>query len=96
MRVSERLETLGRHGQPFQFIQAYHKDKGWVQVGDNVEEMNKDQLAQTKDELHAHQIAALVGLNDKDCKLSAVGEKKINDKPAIGVRVERGNQRRGM
>jgi hypothetical protein len=76
------------NGQAFKFIQAYHKDKGWVQIGDNLEEMSKDQLAITRDELHAHQIAELVGLNDKDCKLSTVGEKRINDKPAIGIRVE--------
>ena len=76
------------NGQPFKFIQVFHKDKGWVQIGDNVEEMGKDQLAITKDELHAHEIAGLVGLDGKDCKLSAVGEKKVNERPAIGVRVE--------
>jgi hypothetical protein len=45
-------------------------------------------VAETKETMHAGRLARLIGLNDKECKLSAVGESKVNDRPAIGVRVE--------
>ncbi len=39
--------------------------------------------------MNAANIAHLVCLNEKDYKLSALGEVKVGDRPAIGVRVQR-------
>jgi hypothetical protein len=84
-----RVEIEGEFmGQKFKVVTATDKDKGWTMMENNVQDAGKEQVAETKDQLHAGRLTHLVGLNDKDCKLSAVGESKVDDRPAIGVRVE--------
>jgi hypothetical protein len=84
-----RVEIDGEvAGQSFKFISVYDKDKGWIAVGEMLMDADKEHLAESREEMHAVRMAQLRGLTDKDCKLSPVGEVKVNDKPAIGVRVE--------
>jgi hypothetical protein len=84
-----RIEITGEvNGQTFKFVRVVTKDKSWQQIMDDVEDSDKEQLKEDHEELHAHRLAMLVGLNDKDCKLSAAGETKVEDRPAVGVRVE--------
>ncbi len=84
-----RIEVTGEvGGQMFKIVRVMEKDKGWQQLMDNLEDSSKEQLKEDREEIHAHWLASLVVLNDKECKLSAAGEMKIDDKPALGVRVE--------
>jgi hypothetical protein len=62
-------------------------DKGWTQSMDETRQMNKDELAQQKEELHAFIVSTLTPLKGGDYKLSSLGETKIGDKPAIGIKV---------
>jgi hypothetical protein len=75
-------------GQAFKFISVVDKDKGWIAIGETLQDLDKEHMAESREEMHAMRLSQLMGLTDKDCKLSAVGEMKVNDKPAIGVRVE--------
>ncbi len=85
-----RVEVKAKAGDDnFVFIQVINGKKGWVKLGENTEEMNKDQLAEAKEEMNVANIAQLVCLNDKDYKLSPLGDVKVGDTPAVGVRVER-------
>jgi hypothetical protein len=84
-----RVEIEGEvMGQKFKFVHGFDKDTGWTLMDDKVQDDSKEQVAETKETMHAGRLARLIGLNDKECKLSAVGESKVNDRPAIGVRVE--------
>jgi hypothetical protein len=84
-----RVEIEGEFmGQKFKFVAATDKDKGWTMMENNVQDASKEQVAEMRDQMHAGQLASLRSLNDKECKLSAVGESKVNDRPAIGIRVE--------
>jgi hypothetical protein len=84
-----RVEIQGEvMGQKFNVIHATDKDKGWSSIMGQVHDASKEELAETKEQMHAGRLARLIGLTDKDCKLSTVGESKINDRPVIGVRVE--------
>ncbi len=76
-------------GQKFKFAQVVDGDKGWTKFGDNTEEMSKEMLAEAKEQMNVAQIDHLVALTGKDYKLSTLGESKVGDRTAVGVRVER-------
>jgi hypothetical protein len=67
--------------------------KGWVKVNDDVKEMPADELAELKEQMHAGWVARLLPLKGKDYKLSSVGEDKVGDRPAVGVRVSKKGRR---
>ena len=75
-------------GQAFKFVQVNDRGKGWALIGEDLHDLDKEHLDESKEEMHANQLARLVGLDAKDCKLATVGEVKVNDRPAVGVRVE--------
>jgi hypothetical protein len=63
------------------------KDKGWFKSPKGVEAIPKEIFAALSADFHALRLAQmLVALKDKDCKLSALGEDKIDDKPAVGIK----------
>jgi hypothetical protein len=80
-------------GDQFKFVQVVNGDKGWVKINDNVDEMNKEQLAEARETLHVGAVQRLIGLTGKDYKLSSLGDSKVGDKAAVGVRVERKGRR---
>jgi hypothetical protein len=80
--------NLENCGQTFTFIQVLNKDKGWEKQGDaEAKAMGKDQLAEEKEQMYARSLTMLLPLRDKGLKLSSVGEVKIDDKDAVGIRV---------
>jgi len=70
------------------FVQVLNGDRGWVKLGDLSRECVKEELDEMREQLNAAQIAHLAVLMDREYKLSPLGEEKIDDRPAIGVRVE--------
>jgi hypothetical protein len=84
-----RNEVRSKVGdQEFTFIQVINGNKGWTKIGDNTNEMDKDMLAEAKEQMNAATITHLSCLNNKDYKLSPLGEVKVGDRATIGVRVE--------
>lgn len=75
-------------GQQVTFIQIINGNKGWVKFGEMTIEMNKDMLAEAKEQMNAGKISQLAVLANKEYKLAALGEVKVGDRPAIGIRVE--------
>lgn len=76
-------------GQQVSFIQILNGDKGWVKFGEMTTEMNKEALAEAKEQMNAGNISHLAVLTNKDYKLAPLGEVKVGDHTAIGIRVER-------
>jgi hypothetical protein len=71
----------------FERIQVVNGDKGWISMMGNTEEMSEEQLAAAKEELYAGWVATLVPLKDAAFKLAPLGEIKVGDHPAVGVKV---------
>jgi hypothetical protein len=69
------------------FILVLNGDKGWVSAGGATSEMTKEQLEATKEDNYAHWVTLLTPLKDKGFSLSAIGEEKIENRPAVGVKV---------
>jgi hypothetical protein len=75
-------------GQNLSVIQVFDGKKGWIKVMDNVMELDGDLLKEMKQQLHNARVNTLVPLlKDKAFTLALLGEIKVNDKPALGVKV---------
>jgi hypothetical protein len=70
------------------FLQILNGDKGWIKIGELGKECNKEELAEMREQLNAVRISHLTVLSDKEYKLSPLGEENVDDRPAVGVRVE--------
>jgi len=93
---SDRLKMeveVDAGGMKFKFVSVLAGDKGWVRMGDTTNEMDKDQLAETREQAYASWVGTLTPLKDKEFTLATTGESKINDRPALGVKVSRKGHR---
>jgi hypothetical protein len=97
-----RYETPGRlrtdldldiGGQNVKVSTILNGDKGWLKIGDMVQDMTEDQVAESKAQLYSFLVTGLVVLSDKAFSLSPLGEMKIDDRPAVGVRVSHKDRR---
>jgi hypothetical protein len=75
-------------GMKFRVINVLAGDKGWNKVGDMLMDLDKDQIAEAREQAYAGWLATLVPLLDKGIKLSTIGESEIENKPAMGVKVK--------
>jgi hypothetical protein len=69
-------------------------DKGWEKINDDVKEIAADELAEHKEQIHSQSVINLLPLKqDKDYKLALIGDVKVGDQPAVGVRVSKKGHR---
>jgi outer membrane lipoprotein-sorting protein len=71
------------------FTMVVAGDKGWMKGEMGVVELKKDQLENEKRNLYGGHVASLVPLSDKAFTLAKVADIKIEERPAVGVRVTR-------
>ena len=75
-------------GMKFRFVSVLSGDKGWIKApGADTKEMDKDELAEAKEQAHAGWVASLVPLTGKGLTLAKIGEVEIDKRPALGVKV---------
>jgi outer membrane lipoprotein-sorting protein len=85
LRVEIEAEVMG---QNFKFVQVINGDKGWIVLLDKVTPMSKEMIAEAHEQMSASAVTRLLPLTGKDYNLSPLGEVKVGDRPAVGVRVE--------
>jgi outer membrane lipoprotein-sorting protein len=68
-------------------------DKGWIKAGGSTEEMNKDQVAERKEDNYLGSLTMLVPLKDKAFTLTPLPEVKVDDRPAVGLKITREGHR---
>jgi hypothetical protein len=75
-------------GTKINFARVFDGKKFWQKVNDMVTELGKDEVTEQKEDMHNGRVEALVPLlEDKGFELATVGEVKVDDKPAVGIRV---------
>jgi hypothetical protein len=82
-------------GQTQSVLFVLNKDKGWSKKGDRVVDLSKQKeiLTILQTDLRCVRLAQmLVPLTDKGYQLSHLGELKIQDRPAVGIKVVRKGQ----
>jgi hypothetical protein len=71
------------------FVMILNGDKGWIQMGGETKEIDKEQLAAQVKDHKAGWITTLVPLKDKAFKLTTIDGTDVKKKPAVGVKVTR-------
>jgi hypothetical protein len=74
-------------GQAVTITTAYDGAKGWVSVNGESKEVEGKFLEELKEGAHLARVMRLVFLKDRSVELSPLGELKVNDRPAVGVKV---------
>ncbi len=86
--ITPTKKRIDLEASGFKFLQVFNGEKGWKKFGDDVSDMDKDDIAEFKEQLYQDKVGTLVPLlKDKDFKLSSLGEAKIDKKPAVGIKV---------
>ncbi len=76
------------NGDPIKGVTVVNGDKGWRKFNDDLRELEADGIANEKRTIYLAVLpATLVPLKGKEFKLEAAGEEKIDDKPAIAIKV---------
>jgi hypothetical protein len=75
-----RMEVAGY------FTSVFDKDKGWMKMGNDTTEMSKEQVAQRQEEQYCSWLTTLLPLKDKNITLTMLGESKVGDRPAVGIK----------
>jgi hypothetical protein len=76
------------NGNKFKFVTVLDGDKGARKIGDNRTDLDKDALANQKRITYLTVIPiTILPLKDKVFTLEAIAEEKIDDKPAVGIKV---------
>jgi hypothetical protein len=75
------------NGMAVTVVTVINKDKGWFKINNDTMALDKDRLAEEKENIYARTLTSLVMLKDKKFKLSPVGDVKVGDKDAVGIKV---------
>ncbi|MBI3862265.1 MAG: hypothetical protein HY290_10255 [Planctomycetia bacterium] len=91
VHLPDRIKTTSEgefKGQPYKSISVIDGDKSWSSTNGRTKEYTEEQLKELKDRLHEDNVLTLVPLlTDKGLNLSPLGEVKVSDRPALGVKV---------
>lgn len=89
-RIDLEIDVMN---QKIRITNVVTKDKGWAKINDDLKELDKDQLAEAREQAHSNYVAALLPLKDKAFTLSLVGDDKVGTTPVTVVRVEHKGRR---
>ena len=80
-------------GQDLKIVLVVDGAKGWEKINCDVKDMPADELAEHQEQMHADAVIGLRPLGSRDYQLAPLGEVKVGDHPAVGVRVSRKGRR---
>jgi hypothetical protein len=80
------LEAEAR-GQKIRLVHVLNRNKGWFKLNDDTEELDKEELAEAQEEAYAGWVCTLVPLKEREFTLTPLGEVKVGQRAAQGVRV---------
>jgi len=85
MRNEFKMDVMG---QPVSIVMVMNKTEAWRSINGQTMELEGSELADAKDDAYGDYLESLVPLlKEKDIKLEALGESKVDDKPAVGIKV---------
>ncbi len=97
MQLPDRMRVkidVDANGMQLAIVRVANGDKVWMSFnGTTTEVDDKDEIAETRDGLHHNWVASLLPLKDKAFTLALVGEEKVGDRPAVGVKASHKGRR---
>ena len=79
--------SVDASGMTVKFVQVVNGNKGWTQVMGTTQELDKDAMAEAKENFYAERVKTLAPLTGKGFKLEPLGEAKVGKREAVGVKV---------
>jgi hypothetical protein len=73
-------------GTDSSIVQIFDGKRGWQGDKDKVQEMNEASADEAREQIYADQLIKLRSLNAPGVRLTSLGESKVGNKPAVGVR----------
>ncbi len=81
-------------GQKVHFVQVVNGSKGWQKIQDQAtQEMSKAELEEKSMQLYADSLTQLLPLLKPEIKLSLIGDIKVGEKDAVGIKASQKGQR---
>jgi hypothetical protein len=75
-------------GKKHETVAIFNGDRGWTVRDGRTEEMNRIEVLQARDLLHALRVSRLTGIpNDRDCQLTSLNPAMVDGRRALGVKV---------
>ncbi len=81
------VATLEVSGKTIEVTTVFNGEKAWVHVMDQTKDLEGKSLEELKELAYLEQISGFTALKAKPFELSSVGESKVNERPAVGVKV---------
>jgi len=81
------------NGMKIKQVQVFTGEKGWIAVMGNTIDMDKDMIDEAKESMYNHGLGTLVPLKDKAYTLAPLGEAKVGDRTAVGIKVSHAGHR---
>jgi hypothetical protein len=75
------------------FVLVVNGDQGWIVEGGNTRDMTKDELSEQKEGMFASWVVHSVPLKQPGFSLTIVGESKVEDRSAVGIKVSHAGHR---
>jgi hypothetical protein len=72
-----------------EFTMVLNGDKGWVRTKSKTRDMSKAELEEHREGVYSFWVISLLPLRDGAFKLTALGDKRVLDRPTAGIRVSR-------
>lgn len=77
------------NGAKFDNFRVTNGEKLWTKEGDQLKELDKEAVKGDLEQLYGEWLTTLVPLLDKEFTLTPLGESRVGDKPAVGLKVVR-------
>jgi hypothetical protein len=75
------------------FILVVNRDQGWIVEGGTPRELTKDEMAEQKESMYASVVIHRLPLKEQGFTLTTLGEEKVGDRPAVGLKVSHAGHR---
>jgi hypothetical protein len=79
--------------QNIQVTTVFNGEKAWVHAQDKTTELEGKLLDEIKEMANMMEISSYAFLKDKSVEVSSLGERKVNDRPALGVKLAKKGHR---
>lgn len=94
MEKSRTTTAIDIKGMKLVEVTVVNGAKGWIKpAGEDTKDLDKEGLAEERENLYFNYVTSLVPLKGKDFKLTLIPETKINNKAAIGINVAQKGRR---
>jgi hypothetical protein len=74
-------------------VTVYDGEHGWISVNGQTRDMDDKLLTAMKDNVYRIGLARMTTLKDPSIKLAPASEAKVNDRPAVGVKISKEGQK---